>query len=156
MNKCKKSKKSLAQQLMIQALKRKKPNSKDKPQHEKKPMTPYQLLQLQISNKLRKEHDDAKNNDLAKISGDLWGQLSYQEKDMWRREALKRAEACGQNLDYEYLKTVSDPSKKKKKIIVMNGGLGPTGGNHIQQENPEAQENQQIKQVQSDEENNND
>ena len=63
-----------------------------KPESEKKPLTPFFLFMMTTKDNIKAQHSEAKKtHELAKITGELWRNLSEEDKEHWRLQALKRA-----------------------------------------------------------------
>jgi HMG (high mobility group) box len=85
----------------------KKKKDKNRPDNEKNPMTPFFMFLNGMREKIKENNSEAKNGDISKIASELWKNLSDQEKEQWRIEALNRALANKQDTNFEFLKTIN-------------------------------------------------
>ena len=73
---------------------------------------------MATKDKIKANNTDAKMTDYAKIAGELWRNLSDDEKEQWRQEALKRAIENNQTTSFDYLHSVN-PDKRKKALVQL-------------------------------------
>ncbi|TNV75933.1 hypothetical protein FGO68_gene3942 [Halteria grandinella] len=98
----------------------KKKKDKNRPENEKKPLTPFFVYMMGMRDKIKEQHPDVKSNEVTKIASELWKNLTTDEKEQWRNVALERAITNGQNTNFDYLQGGAGDKKKRSTLAKVN------------------------------------